>query len=49
MTLVFRIHICVTLLHTMDGMADVFIKDVKDSVGEIMKEPGKPVEGKVRI
>lgn len=36
-----------TLLHTADGMADQFIKDVTNSVTEIMKNPGKPVEGQV--
>lgn len=45
----FSVHICVTLMHTMDGMADKFIKDVKTEVDEIMKNPGKPVEGKVCI
>ncbi|XP_031625160.1 sphingosine-1-phosphate lyase [Contarinia nasturtii] len=43
------IHICVTMLHTMDGMADKFIKDIKAAVGEIMKNPGKPVEGKMAL
>lgn len=44
-----RVHICVTMLHTMDGMADKFIRDVKVAVAEIMKNPGKPIEGKVLI
>lgn len=43
----FRIHICVTMMHTMDGMADKFIRDIKAAVGELMKNPEKPVEGKV--
>lgn len=36
-------------MHTVDGMADQFIKDVKRACDVIMKDPGKPVEGKVRI
>lgn len=43
----FRIHICVTMMHTMDGMADKIIKDITAAVGELMKNPEKPVEGKV--
>lgn len=42
-----RIHICVTHLHTKDGVADLFISDVKNALTAIMKAPGKPVEGKV--
>lgn len=34
-------------MHTVDGMADKFIADVKEKVAEIMKNPEKPVEGKV--
>lgn len=46
---IFRIHICVTMLHTVDDMADKLIKDVRDAVTELMKDPEKPVEGKVFI
>lgn len=42
-----RIHIAVTLLHTVDGMADEFIKDTTNAIAEIMKNPKKPVEGQV--
>lgn len=42
-----RIHLCVTNMHTKDGIADQFIKDVTNEVTEIMKNPGTPVEGKV--
>lgn len=35
------------MMHTMDSMADKFIKDVREIVIELMKDPGKPVEGKV--
>lgn len=34
-------------MHTVDGMADKFIKDITAAVGELMKNPEKPVEGKV--
>lgn len=37
------------MMHTMDSMADKFIKDVREIVIELMKDPGKPVEGKVNI
>lgn len=43
------IHICVTLMHTKPGVADNFINDVETFVKEIMKNPGKPVEGKMAI
>eukprot|EP00745_Piridium_sociabile_P039863 TRINITY_DN75238_c0_g1_i1.p2 TRINITY_DN75238_c0_g1~~TRINITY_DN75238_c0_g1_i1.p2 ORF type:complete len:187 (-),score=48.13 TRINITY_DN75238_c0_g1_i1:180-692(-) len=33
------IHLCVTKLTTQEGVADMFITDVKDSVAEIMKDP----------
>lgn len=42
-----RIHIAVTLLHTANGMADQLIKDITNSIAEIMKNPKKPVEGEV--
>lgn len=35
------------MMHTVDNMADKFINDVKDVVTELMKNPEKPVEGKV--
>lgn len=35
------------MMHTMDNMADKFIKDVREIVTELMKDPEKPVEGKV--
>lgn len=44
-----RIHLCVTLLHTRDNVADQFIADVTKEVKEIMKNPMKPVEGKMAI
>lgn len=44
---IFSIHICVTLLHTKQGLADKFIDDVTVEVATLMKDPTKPVEGKV--
>ncbi|KAL7016927.1 hypothetical protein ACKWTF_010202 [Chironomus riparius] len=43
------IHICVTNLHTKDGIADRFVKDVETVMKELMKNPEKPVEGKMAI
>lgn len=35
------------MMHTVDNMADKFIKDVREIVTDLMKDPSKPVEGKV--
>ncbi|XP_058454039.1 sphingosine-1-phosphate lyase-like [Malaya genurostris] len=43
------IHICVTYMHTQDGIADKFINDVRSKVALIMRNPEKPVEGKMAI
>lgn len=43
------IHICVTDVHTKDGIADQFVNDVREQVTEIIKSPGSPVEGKMAI
>ncbi|XP_068909932.1 sphingosine-1-phosphate lyase [Tenebrio molitor] len=43
------IHICVTHVHTQQGVADKFLNDVQNSVAEILKEPDVPVEGKMAI
>jgi sphinganine-1-phosphate aldolase len=43
------IHICITNMHTKDGIADNFVKDIESIVKEIMKNPGVPVEGKMAI
>ena len=39
------IHICVTLNHTQPGLADTLIRDVEESVCEIMKMPLEKVSG----
>lgn len=40
-------HICVTLLHTQNGIADKFITDVQECVKEIMKDPKASCRGAV--
>lgn len=36
-------------MHTKNGIADQFIKDVEREVKEILKEPKKAIEGKVAM
>ncbi|KAJ8961993.1 hypothetical protein NQ314_005775 [Rhamnusium bicolor] len=43
------IHICITLMHTQPGVADNFLKDVRDALSEIMENPSLPVEGKMAL
>ncbi|XP_055632841.1 sphingosine-1-phosphate lyase [Toxorhynchites rutilus septentrionalis] len=43
------IHLCVTHMHTPDGIADKFINDVRSKVALIMKNPETPVEGRMAI
>lgn len=43
------IHICVTHMHTRNGIADKFIADVRANVALVMQNPEKPVEGKMAI
>lgn len=40
------LHLCVTYMHTADGVADRFLSDVEEELATIMKDPRKPVEGK---
>lgn len=42
-----RIHICITYLHTHDGVAQRFLDDMRDVVAEIMKDPKADVGGSV--
>lgn len=39
------IHICCTVLHTQPGIADSFVKDVRDAVAVIMKNPNEKTTG----
>lgn len=41
------IHICCTVLHTQPGVADQFIRDVKEQVGIILKNPKEKTTGMV--
>ncbi|XP_039449746.1 sphingosine-1-phosphate lyase [Culex pipiens pallens] len=43
------IHICVTHMHTQNGIADKFVADVRSKVALCMQNPEKPVEGKMAI
>ncbi|XP_060710241.1 sphingosine-1-phosphate lyase 1 isoform X1 [Hemiscyllium ocellatum] len=43
------IHICVTLLHTKNGVADQFVEDLRESVAEIMKNPDEKTTGRGAI
>ncbi|XP_078387058.1 sphingosine-1-phosphate lyase 1 isoform X1 [Cetorhinus maximus] len=43
------IHICVTLLHTRNGVADKFVEDLRQSVAEIMKNPDEKTTGRGAI
>lgn len=36
-------------MHTKSGIADSFVSDVESLVEELMKNPEKPVEGKMAI
>lgn len=36
-------------MHTKPGVADTFINDVETAVKELMKDPAKPVEGRMAI
>lgn len=38
-------HICVTLQHTEEGVADTFLQDVKECTASIMKDPKSPAKG----
>ncbi|GAB6018870.1 Sphingosine-1-phosphate lyase 1 [Chamberlinius hualienensis] len=43
------VHICVTMMHTEDGVAEDFLKDVRESVKEIMKNPTSDPGGKCAL
>lgn len=36
-------------MHTKNGIADNFVNDVEGIVGELMKSPKKPIEGKMAL
>uniref|UniRef100_A0A8D0LB81 Sphingosine-1-phosphate lyase 1 n=1 Tax=Sphenodon punctatus TaxID=8508 RepID=A0A8D0LB81_SPHPU len=39
------VHLCITLLHTRPGVADLFLKDVRECIFEIMKDPNAKTTG----
>lgn len=43
----FSIHLCVTHLHTQEGVAERFLADMREIVGEIMKNPKAEAGGAV--
>lgn len=43
------IHICITFMHTRDGVADELLKDIREQVEIIMRDPKQPVEGKMAM
>ncbi len=43
------VHLCCTLLHTQDGVADRFINDVATSVETILKQPKVKNEGQAAM
>lgn len=42
------IHLCITQLHTKPGVAEQFLRDVKDGIEEIMKDLNAKTTGMVR-
>lgn len=43
------LHICVTHIHTQDGVADRFVSDIEDALIEILKNPELAVEGDMAV
>lgn len=43
------VHICITYMHTREGVADQLVADVTAQVEIIMRDPKKPVEGKMAM
>ncbi|XP_071440323.1 sphingosine-1-phosphate lyase [Hetaerina americana] len=43
------IHLCITYMHTADGVADQFLSDVREEIKIIMKNPKADVAGKMAI
>ena len=42
-------HICLTLLHTKEGVADQFVHDIKAGIAEIMRQPDQKAAGAAAI
>lgn len=45
----FRIHICITHLHTKPGVANLFLEDLRTELVDILKTPNVELTGKVNI
>lgn len=45
----FSIHLCCTLCHTKDGVADRFIDDIKAGVQECLRDPDSKIGGMVSL
>lgn len=43
----FRVHICLTFMHTKPGVAEKFVTDIKECIVEILKNPTDKEMGKV--
>lgn len=43
------VHICITFMHTKEGVADRLVADVTQQVEIIMRDPKKPTEGKMAM
>jgi sphinganine-1-phosphate aldolase len=43
------IHICLTHCHTEPGVAERFVRDVRESVNILLLDPSAPVEGAVAM
>nr|CAG4640818.1 EOG090X051L [Eulimnadia texana] len=43
------VHLCVTYLHTLDGVKEKFVQDIKEVVAEIIKNPQADVGGSAAI
>ncbi|XP_064458338.1 sphingosine-1-phosphate lyase-like [Ornithodoros turicata] len=42
-------HLCVTLLHVSENIADKFVSDLRECVADIMLDPGQPSTGQAAI
>lgn len=45
----FRIHICITHLHTKPGVASSFVEDLHIELQEILRNPNVELTGKVNF
>lgn len=43
------IHLCVTYMHTKEGVADAFVRDVRTELARLMEDPTRPTEGKMAV